>query len=140
VANSDKAEVIEACTATAVTDPPTDCATGFEGSDAASCTSPGGVDRACTVRSRPGRLSALSVLHSKSILYETFVCARRALNSPKRRFPAWAVHGAVGADCRRDWGQSEKDTKLAQKLGQLQPFTATFPQELMGQLASFGPT
>jgi hypothetical protein len=26
------------------------------------------------------------------------------------------------------------------KLGQLQPFLAVFPQECMGQLASFGPT
>ena len=36
--------------------------------------------------------------------------------------------------------QSEKDAELAQKLGQLQPFMAAFPQECMGQLASFGPT
>jgi hypothetical protein len=36
--------------------------------------------------------------------------------------------------------QSEEYAKLAQKLGQLQPFTAVFPQECMGQLASFGPT
>ena len=36
--------------------------------------------------------------------------------------------------------QSEKDAKLAQKLGQLQPFLAEFPQECAGQLASFGPT
>ena len=35
---------------------------------------------------------------------------------------------------------SEKDAKLAQKLGQLQPFLAVFPQEWIGQLASFGPT
>ena len=35
---------------------------------------------------------------------------------------------------------SEKDAKLAQKLGQLQPFIAAFPQECMGQLASFVPT
>ena len=35
---------------------------------------------------------------------------------------------------------SESDAKLAQKLGQLQPFLAVFPQECMGQLASFGPT
>jgi hypothetical protein len=35
---------------------------------------------------------------------------------------------------------SEKDAKLAQKLGQLQPFIAVFPHECMGQLASFGPT
>jgi hypothetical protein len=35
--------------------------------------------------------------------------------------------------------QSEKGTKLAQKLGQLQPFIAVSPQECMGQLAYFGP-
>ena len=35
---------------------------------------------------------------------------------------------------------SEKDAKLAQKLGQLQPFIAVFPQECVGQLASFGPS
>jgi hypothetical protein len=34
----------------------------------------------------------------------------------------------------------EKDTKLAQKLGQLQPSIAVLSQEGMGQLASFGPT
>jgi hypothetical protein len=34
----------------------------------------------------------------------------------------------------------EKDAKLAQKLGKLQPFVAVFPQACMGQLASFGPT
>jgi hypothetical protein len=37
-------------------------------------------------------------------------------------------------------GTSEKDAKLAQKLGQLQPFIAVFPQECMGQLAYFWPT
>ena len=35
---------------------------------------------------------------------------------------------------------SEKDTKLAQKLGQLQPFVPVFPQECMGQLVYAGPT
>jgi hypothetical protein len=35
---------------------------------------------------------------------------------------------------------SEKDAKLAQKLGQLQPFIAAFPPECMGQLTYFGPT
>ena len=35
---------------------------------------------------------------------------------------------------------SEKDAKLAQKLGQLQPFIAVFPPECTGQLAYFGPT
>ena len=34
---------------------------------------------------------------------------------------------------------SEKDAKLAQKLGQLQPFIPVFLQECMGQLAYFGP-
>ena len=33
----------------------------------------------------------------------------------------------------------EKDVKLAQNFGQLQPFLAVSPQECMGQLASFGP-
>jgi hypothetical protein len=35
---------------------------------------------------------------------------------------------------------SENDAKLAQKLGQLQPFIAVLPQEYVGQLASAGPT
>jgi hypothetical protein len=35
---------------------------------------------------------------------------------------------------------SEEDAKLAQKLGQLQPFIAVSRQECMGQLAAFGPT
>ena len=34
------------------------------------------------VRARPERLSALSVLHSKSVLYGTFVWARRTPDSP----------------------------------------------------------
>jgi hypothetical protein len=35
---------------------------------------------------------------------------------------------------------SAKDAKLAQKLGQFQPFIAVLPQECTGQLASFAPT
>jgi hypothetical protein len=35
---------------------------------------------------------------------------------------------------------SEKDSKLAQKLGQLQPFLVVSPQECTGQLPSSGPT
>ena len=35
---------------------------------------------------------------------------------------------------------SEKDAKLAKKLGQLQPYIAVFPQGCTRQLASFGPT
>ncbi len=46
-------------------------------------------------RSLPaGRLGAISVCHrspSESSLSGAFVRARRALNRPKRRFPAWAV-------------------------------------------------
>jgi hypothetical protein len=37
-------------------------------------------------------------------------------------------------------GQVRIDAKSAQKLDQLQPFVAVFPQECAGQLASFGPT
>ena len=44
-----------------------------------------------SVRALPGRLSDLSVSHSKSILYGALVWARRALNRPKRRFPVRAV-------------------------------------------------
>ena len=55
---------------------------------------------------RPGavkRLSALSVFHSKSVLYGGFVWAHRALKHLKRRFPARAVEVArllleAGAD------------------------------------------
>jgi hypothetical protein len=36
-------------------------------------------------------------------------------------------------------GAGEKDAELVQKLGQLQLFAALFPQQCMGQLASFGP-
>ena len=51
------------------------------------------------------------------------------------------VRGAgEGAQGEPHVEQSEKDAKLAQKLGQLQPFVAVFPPECMGQLASFGPT
>jgi hypothetical protein len=58
------------------------------------------------------------------------------------------VHAPLLANCE-SFGQggtidtparSEKDAKLAQKLGQPLPFIAIFPQECMGQLASFGAT
>jgi hypothetical protein len=39
-----------------------------------------------------------------------------------------------------DAAPSAIDAKLAQKLGQLQPSVAVFPQECVGQLASFGPS
>jgi hypothetical protein len=44
-----------------------------------------------TVRALPGRLSHLSVSHSKPVLHGGFVWARRALNSQNRRFPARAA-------------------------------------------------
>ena len=44
-----------------------------------------------TVRAHPGRSSALGVSRSESILCGIFVWARWALNSPNRRFRAWAV-------------------------------------------------
>jgi hypothetical protein len=40
------------------------------------------------VQSHPGRSCALSISHSESFLYGGFAWARRALNIPKRRFPA----------------------------------------------------
>jgi hypothetical protein len=50
----------------------------------------------------PGRLSTLSVFHSRCILYGVFVWARRALDRPERWFRARAVRlvddrGPVGA-------------------------------------------
>jgi hypothetical protein len=48
--------------------------------------------------------------------------------------------GAPGACAPCGHHPGEKDAKLAQKLGQLRPFMAVFPQGCMGQLASFGPT
>jgi hypothetical protein len=48
--------------------------------------------------------------------------------------------GYAGAAPRSACALSEKDAKLAQKLGQLQPYLSVFPQECMGQLVFFGPT
>ena len=39
----------------------------------------------------PGRLSGLSAMHSKSTFCVAFVWARREINNPSWRFPAWAV-------------------------------------------------
>ena len=50
-----------------------------------------------TVRARRGRLSALRVLHRKSVLYGGFVCTRRALNNQNRRFPARAARRHQGS-------------------------------------------
>ena len=62
---------------------------------------------------------------------------------PHEHWLALSAHGRhivrhIALGCARLL--SEKDAKLAQKLGQLQPFLAVFPQESMGQLAYFGPT
>jgi hypothetical protein len=56
--------------------------------------------------------------------------------------PAGAVRQQSETETLCRLGQlSEKDTKLAQTLGQLQPLIAVFSQEYTGQvLASFGPT
>jgi hypothetical protein len=53
-----------------------------------------------TVRARPGQLIALSVSHSKSVLYGILLWARAALNSPKRRFPARAGRGPARVSAR----------------------------------------
>jgi hypothetical protein len=59
---------------------------------------------------------------------------------PARRALALAI-GAAPLACLADrpWPRGEKDTKPAQKLGQLQPLIAVSPRECMGRLASFGP-
>jgi hypothetical protein len=72
---------------------------------------------------------------------------------PHRRFDGFlsaaeaaAVIAAAGPKMKRagvttdDGKVRGKVTKLAQNLGQLQPFIAAFLPECMGQLASFGPT
>jgi hypothetical protein len=43
-------------------------------------------DELFAVRARPGRSSALSISHSKSVLYGAFVWARGALNRRKRMY------------------------------------------------------
>ena len=50
------------------------------------------------VRACPGRLSALSVSHSKSVLYGGFVWACISLNDQKWRFPARAVRKKGGPE------------------------------------------
>ena len=47
--------------------------------------------------------------------------------------PPMARHAVLQPE--RGGRPSEQDAKLAQKLGQLQPFIAVSPQEYMGQLA-----
>jgi hypothetical protein len=60
---------------------------------------------------------------------------RRGLVPPRPGARRWRGGRGAGGGAT-----GEKDAKLAQKLGQLQPFAAVFPQECTGQLASFGPT
>jgi hypothetical protein len=55
------------------------------------------------VRAFLGRLSALSVFPSESVLYGAFVCARGAVSGPKRRFPARAIC-AICAICATAMG------------------------------------
>jgi hypothetical protein len=50
-----------------------------------------------SVRARPGRLSALSVSHSKSLLYGAFVWARRALNIPNDGFRPGQIRESISA-------------------------------------------
>ena len=69
-------------------------------------------------------------------------------NPCERRLQPPRVHGSAHAlprgvrDLRcpraRPGGASEKDTKFAQKLGQLQPFLAAFPQECRANLHRLG--
>jgi hypothetical protein len=56
--------------------------------------------------------------------------------------PAWrsTLSGTAARVMGAVLAPSEKGAKLAQKLGQLQTLLAGFPQECMGQLATFGPT
>jgi hypothetical protein len=71
-----------------------------------------------------GRLSALSVSHSKSVLCGTFVWARSVLNSPKRRFPARAVTPS----------EMERGGKRSLRMR----FTASNLLLAFGQIAFFG--
>ena len=103
-------------------------------------------------------MSALSVIFYISVLPLSAILglnfSGRALSRPQVRPPVH-VHERAPAGARqrgagRDGGlanydgrprpRSEKDATLAQKLGQLQPFIAVFPQKCVGQLAYFGPT
>jgi hypothetical protein len=101
---------------------------------------------ATAVRARRWWSSAVSVLLCKSVFCGDFAWARRALNRKKRRFPARAVaplgpaqqvgyrcaggrrHPSRATHLNRQQRPGEKDTKLARKLGQHQPFSAVLPQ------------
>ena len=59
-----------------------------------------------------GRLSALSVSHSKPVLYSAFVWARRALNIQKRRFLTRAVNAVNATPCSRPGGWAYPGTMV----------------------------
>ena len=59
-----------------------------------------------TVRTLSGRLSARADFHRKLDLHVAFVWARKALNRPKRRFPARAADARIlGVPRRRGRGR-----------------------------------
>jgi hypothetical protein len=93
----------------------------------------GGAARAAGARGRGGDIFSTAMQPPSSLLKI----------SPRgrggARGPAGARGRGLGGRALARGAASEKDAKLAQKLGQLQPFTALFPRECMGQLASSGP-
>jgi hypothetical protein len=64
------------------------------------------LNQAQTVPAASGRLSALSVSHSKSVLYGVFVQARRALNGPKRPGQFGSLFSSGGCTDDRCGGDS----------------------------------
>jgi hypothetical protein len=85
-----------------------------------------------------------AIVGAEKTLIGTLSMSRRDTEEAVRRAASRAILIPFSLSARAVLAQcslsSEKDTKLAQKLGQLQPFIAVFPQECVGQLASFGPT
>ena len=71
----------------------------FFGREQKKCTVPAGSMVFIHCPGRRGHLSAISVFLCKSVLYGTFVWARRVLNNQKRRFPARAVAADVAPSC-----------------------------------------
>jgi hypothetical protein len=106
---------------------------------------------------RPGRYSHSDTLYIFIVILHTNIQGglRMTLTSTPRSaaLPPGALRhgrcnyrGGAGGQLRLRLSaggghiQSEQDAKLAQKLGQLQPFLAVSPRrECMGQLAFFGP-
>ena len=76
----------------------------------------------------------------RSCGHATVMVQAHAVPPPLAIADLFSYGGSVRAPRALTSCKSEKDAKLAQKLGQLQPFIVVFPQECMGQLASFGPT